>query len=114
MIGVVHLPPLPGAPGWDGDFATLLDRARTDLLALAEGGVDAVVIENSATPPSAPSRSNPRRSPRCPASSPNPPADHPAARRQRPAQRCRRRPRHRPSAPGPTASSVSTSTAARC
>ena len=46
VIGVVHLPPLPGAPGWDGDFAALLDRARADLLALAEGGVDAVVVEN--------------------------------------------------------------------
>jgi membrane complex biogenesis BtpA family protein len=46
VIGVVHLPPLPGAPGWDGDFAGLLNRARADLLALAEGGVDAVVIEN--------------------------------------------------------------------
>jgi uncharacterized protein len=46
VIGVVHLPPLPGAPGWDGDFASLLDRARADLLALAEGGVDAIVVEN--------------------------------------------------------------------
>lgn len=46
VIGVVHLPPLPGAPGWDGDFAALLDRARADLLALVEGGVDAVIVEN--------------------------------------------------------------------
>lgn len=46
VIGVVHLAPLPGAPGWGGDFAAILDRARTDLLALAVGGVDAAIIEN--------------------------------------------------------------------
>lgn len=46
VIGVVHLAPLPGAPGWGGDFATVLDRARADLLALAAGGVDAAIIEN--------------------------------------------------------------------
>ncbi len=46
VIGVVHLLPLPGAPGWDGDFAALLNRAKADLRALAEGGVAAVVVEN--------------------------------------------------------------------
>lgn len=46
VIGVVHLAPLPGAPGWDGDIGALLDRARADLLALAEGGVDAAIVEN--------------------------------------------------------------------
>lgn len=46
VIGVVHLAPLPGAPGWGGDFAAVLDRARADLLALAEGGVDAIIVEN--------------------------------------------------------------------
>src|SRR5690349_18114474 len=46
VIGVVHLLPLPGAPGWDGDFVSLLERARADLLALAGGGVDAIVVEN--------------------------------------------------------------------
>lgn len=46
LIGVVHLAALPGAPGWDGDFAAVLDRARADLLALAAGGVDAAIVEN--------------------------------------------------------------------
>ncbi len=46
VIGVVHLAALPGAPGWGGDFAAILDRARADLLALAAGGVDAAVVEN--------------------------------------------------------------------
>ena len=46
IVGVVHLAPLPGSPGWGGDFAAVLDRARADLLALVEGGVDAAIIEN--------------------------------------------------------------------
>lgn len=46
VIGVVHLLPLPGAPGWGGDFGAVLGRARGDLAALAEGGVDAAIIEN--------------------------------------------------------------------
>jgi membrane complex biogenesis BtpA family protein len=46
VIGVVHLAPLPGAPHWGGDFAAISARARADLLALAEGGVDAAIIEN--------------------------------------------------------------------
>lgn len=46
VIGVVHLAPLPGAPRWGGDFAALVAAARADLLALAEGGVDAAIIEN--------------------------------------------------------------------
>ena len=46
VIGVVHLAALPGAPGWGGDFAAVLDRAKADLAALAAGGVDAVVVEN--------------------------------------------------------------------
>lgn len=46
VIGVVHLAPLPGAPGWGGDFGVVLDRALGDLAALGAGGVDAVIVEN--------------------------------------------------------------------
>lgn len=46
VIGVVHLLPLPGAPRWGGDFAAVLARGRADLLALAEAGVDAAIVEN--------------------------------------------------------------------
>src|SRR5436305_383603 len=46
VVGVVHLPPLPGSPRWGGDLAAVLERARADLLALAEGGVDAAIVEN--------------------------------------------------------------------
>ena len=43
---MVHLPPLPGAPGWGGSMEVVLDRARTDARALDEAGVDAILVEN--------------------------------------------------------------------
>ncbi len=46
IIGMVHLPPLPGAPGWGGSMAAVIDRAAADARALTEGGVDAVLVEN--------------------------------------------------------------------
>jgi hypothetical protein len=46
VVGMVHLPPLPGAPRFDGDRAAVRERARRDAAALVEGGVDGVVVEN--------------------------------------------------------------------
>lgn len=50
FIGVIHLPPLPGAPRWPlagGDFDNLvLTRAVQDARAYAENGADAVIVEN--------------------------------------------------------------------
>ncbi|QGX94420.1 BtpA/SgcQ family protein [Haloplanus rallus] len=46
IVGMVHLPPLPGSPGFDGDRAATRDRVRADARALAEGGVDALLVEN--------------------------------------------------------------------
>lgn len=46
LVGVVHLPPLPGSPGWGGTMESVLARAQEDALALAEGGADAVIVEN--------------------------------------------------------------------
>ena len=43
---MIHLPPLPGAPGWGGRMETVLERARRDARTLHEGGVDAVLVEN--------------------------------------------------------------------
>ena len=48
LIGVVHLPPLPGAPRSDRERGRehLHECARLDAERLAEGGVDAVTVEN--------------------------------------------------------------------
>lgn len=46
VIGVVHLLPLPGSPGYGGRMEPVLARARSDARALAAGGADAVLVEN--------------------------------------------------------------------
>jgi membrane complex biogenesis BtpA family protein len=46
LIGVVHLGPLPGAPGWRGDLEAIVSGALADARAYEAGGCDAVVIEN--------------------------------------------------------------------
>jgi membrane complex biogenesis BtpA family protein len=46
VIGMVHLPPLPGSPRFGGDRSRVHAVARRDAAALAEGGVDAVMLEN--------------------------------------------------------------------
>ncbi len=49
IIGVVHLPPLPGSPlykGWKTSIDEIIDRAVSDAMTLVEGGVDAIIIEN--------------------------------------------------------------------
>ena len=50
LIGMIHLPPLPGSPRWDAGSATTFDdvliQAARDARALADGGADALMIEN--------------------------------------------------------------------
>lgn len=46
LIGMIHLLPLPGAPRWGGSMDAVLARARTDATALADGGMDGVLVEN--------------------------------------------------------------------
>jgi hypothetical protein len=48
VVGMVHLPPLPGAPRYDpeGGREGLHESARRDAERLAAGGVDAVMVEN--------------------------------------------------------------------
>lgn len=45
-IGMIHLDPLPGAPGYAGRMASVVDRACQDLDALVAGGLTAVMVEN--------------------------------------------------------------------
>jgi hypothetical protein len=48
VVGMVHLPPLPGAPRYDRDGGreAVHEVARRDAERLAAGGVDAVMVEN--------------------------------------------------------------------
>lgn len=46
LIGVVHLPPLPGAPRWGGDLEAVLASAQRDARAYANGGAHALCVEN--------------------------------------------------------------------
>jgi membrane complex biogenesis BtpA family protein len=47
IIGMVHLWPLPGAPGYSGyGMETILDHARRDAEALLAGGVNGLIVEN--------------------------------------------------------------------
>jgi uncharacterized protein len=48
VIGMCHLHAFPGDPGYDpaGGMGWICDRARADLNALQEGGVDAVMFSN--------------------------------------------------------------------
>ena len=46
LIGMVHLLPLPGAPGWGGSMDEVVDRAVTDARVLTAAGFDGVMVEN--------------------------------------------------------------------
>ncbi|WP_430506304.1 BtpA/SgcQ family protein [Haloparvum sp. PAK95] len=56
IIGMVHLPPLPGAPGFEGDRSDLHERVRRDAAALEAGGVDGIMVENFGDAPFYPDR----------------------------------------------------------
>lgn len=46
LIGMIHLKCLPGAPRLSAGFPAVLQAALEDARALAEGGVDGVILEN--------------------------------------------------------------------
>ena len=46
LIGMVHLGPLPGSPGFEGDLDEVLGAAVADAELLAEAGFDGVMVEN--------------------------------------------------------------------
>jgi membrane complex biogenesis BtpA family protein len=46
LIGMVHLKALPGAPLYGGSLVAVIDAAVADAVALDEGGIDAIMIEN--------------------------------------------------------------------
>lgn len=46
LIGVVHLPALPGSPRSTLSLDAVIEHAVTDARALAEGGADGIIVEN--------------------------------------------------------------------
>lgn len=46
VIGMIHLPALPGAPGYAGDMEALARFAAEEAATLADAGVDGIMIEN--------------------------------------------------------------------
>ena len=46
VVGMVHLLPLPGAPGWGGPLGKVVARAVEEARILSEEGMDGVMVEN--------------------------------------------------------------------
>ncbi len=46
VIGMMHLRALPGSPYWAGGMQAVIQAALEDARALAEGGADALLVEN--------------------------------------------------------------------
>ena len=46
IIGVIHLPPLPGAPRNEEKIEKILERALEDAKKLEEGGINGIIAEN--------------------------------------------------------------------
>lgn len=47
IIGMVHLWPMPGSPGYDGyGMEAIIERALEDAETLVDGGVDGIIVEN--------------------------------------------------------------------
>lgn len=59
IIGVAHLLPLPGSPGFGGSFEEIIGRAVEDCGAYVDTGVDGVIIENFGDAPFAAGRVEP-------------------------------------------------------
>jgi len=59
IIGVVHLPPLPGSPGNTLPFAHIIERALSDARKLVGNGIDAIIAENYGDVPFFPDRVEP-------------------------------------------------------
>ena len=46
LIGMVHLAPLPGSPGFAGDLDAVIESAAADARTIASAGFDGLMIEN--------------------------------------------------------------------
>lgn len=59
LIGVVQLLPLPGSVGWKGRIDQVIARAEQEATALATGGVDGILVENTFDAPYSKERMDP-------------------------------------------------------
>lgn len=56
VIGMLHAPPLPGSAGFRGDFPEIVRFVCRDAIALRDGGVDGLMLENFGDTPFFPDR----------------------------------------------------------
>ncbi|AKT35943.1 BtpA/SgcQ family protein [Chondromyces crocatus] len=56
LIGVIHLPPLPGSPRFAGELGPILEQTAADARALAAAGFEGVILENFGDAPFHPER----------------------------------------------------------
>lgn len=56
LVGVIHLRPLPGSPGFAGDMAAIAAACARDAHALSDAGFEAIVVENYGDAPFEPGR----------------------------------------------------------
>jgi membrane complex biogenesis BtpA family protein len=56
LIGMLHLPPLPGSPRWSLPMPQIISHALRDADALASGGCHAMMLENLGDAPFFPAR----------------------------------------------------------
>ena len=59
LIGMVHLPSLPGSPRSDVPMVNIIDSAIQDAEALLKGGMDGILVENYGDAPFFPTRVGP-------------------------------------------------------
>jgi membrane complex biogenesis BtpA family protein len=59
LIGMVHLPALPGSPRWEGSMARAQERALADARALVDGDIRVLLVENHGDVPFTPGRVEP-------------------------------------------------------
>ena len=59
LIGMVHLPALPGSPRWAGSLEAVVDRAVAEARVLEAGGFQACLVENYGDAPFSPGRVDP-------------------------------------------------------
>ena len=59
VVGMVHVMPLPGAPGWRGSMPEVVSRATRDARILDEEGLDGILVENFGDAPFLPGAVSP-------------------------------------------------------